>query len=58
MRLVITQAPDGAWCQLEGDCAAQWDRLETAAAESERTAGAGWRPFSGSRRSRKGWEWP
>jgi hypothetical protein len=41
MRLVITGEPEGAWCQLEGDSAAEWDVLEAAAIKGERTSGPG-----------------
>jgi hypothetical protein len=41
MRLVITQEPDGAWCELHGETPAEWTALEAAAHRGERTCGLG-----------------
>ena len=41
MRLVITQEPDGAWCQPYGETSAEWSALEAAAHRGERTCGLG-----------------
>jgi len=39
MRLVIRDEPTGPWHQLEGECDAEWQALEGAAAQGARTSG-------------------
>jgi hypothetical protein len=41
MRLVIRDEPAGPWYQLMGESTAEWDDLEVAAAQGERTSGPG-----------------
>jgi hypothetical protein len=55
MRFVITQEPEGAWCQLEGDSAEEWERLGAAAARGGRTCGRGVETIDRLRALAAGW---
>jgi hypothetical protein len=55
MLLVVTQEPDGAWCQLHGETPAEWDRLEAAAHRGERTCGLGVETIERLRALAAGW---